>query len=543
MENSYANKQILVVDDFSEFRRSLVQMLEQLGARHIDQAGTGEDAIEMCQQRSYHIILCDYNLGEGKDGQALHEELISRKLISSGTLFVMVTAEDSMAMVLASLECEPDAYLTKPFGRTVLQSRLDRILVRKAAMSDVFSALDEDDPREGIVQCDAVMAKQPRLAMTCQRIKADLHLKLGEWKQAKAVFGQVLKKRALPWALVGKGKTLYNEGEHEAAKDCFNEAIVQNSMYLPAYDWLAKNLVKLGDMQTAQKTLERAVHLSSKAVPRQVTLGDLAQDNQDTPAAVKAYRQVVKFGRYTHHRSPDHAITLAQCLADAMTSASGLNNKRMADEALKNLRILKQDYIKQPEVLIRADLKAASVLEKSGQSARAEETRANALKNSAELPEIESPQTYIELARAFVDSGQEERGQTLLEEALELHQDNNAIRNQVAEMIADKKILQCSNEAAEQNSIGVKFFEQKRYGEATEAFLQALKLAPKNASYLLNATQTALETFNLSGDERAIDRALSYLAKLRSLAPNDYRYARFQELLHLAAQAKSETRR
>ena len=74
---SYNQKRFLIVDDFSDFRSSVKSMLGQMAAKHIDIAANGEEAIAQCRNCKYDIILHDYNLGEGKNGQQVLEELHS----------------------------------------------------------------------------------------------------------------------------------------------------------------------------------------------------------------------------------------------------------------------------------------------------------------------------------------------------------------------------------------------------------------------------------------------------------------------------------
>ena len=61
----YSNKRFLVVDDFSDFRTSMKSMLRDIGAKDVDTADRGEDALAMCRPKRYDIILHDYNLGAG----------------------------------------------------------------------------------------------------------------------------------------------------------------------------------------------------------------------------------------------------------------------------------------------------------------------------------------------------------------------------------------------------------------------------------------------------------------------------------------------
>ena len=75
----YSRTRFLIVDDFSDFRTSLKSMLRDLGAKDVDTADRGEDTLVMCRHKRYDIILHDYNLGAGKNGQQVLEELIAGK--------------------------------------------------------------------------------------------------------------------------------------------------------------------------------------------------------------------------------------------------------------------------------------------------------------------------------------------------------------------------------------------------------------------------------------------------------------------------------
>ncbi len=106
----YGQKSFLIVDDFTDFRTSTRSMLRELGARDVDTADSGEQALRMCAQKRYDFVLQDFHLGDGKkNGQQVLEDLLLDKLISHECVFIMVTAESSQAIVLSALEHEPDA--------------------------------------------------------------------------------------------------------------------------------------------------------------------------------------------------------------------------------------------------------------------------------------------------------------------------------------------------------------------------------------------------------------------------------------------------
>ncbi len=200
----YSNKRFLIVDDFSDFRNSVKAMLRDMGAREVDTADRGEEALSLCCNKRYDIILHDYNLGSGKNGQQVLEELeelIAGKLISHQCIFVMVTAESSQAMVLSALEHEPDAYLTKPFNRASLDQRLDKLVERKTALKSILQALDKQDPAAVLSACKALGQQDKRYVPLCQRYQATALRDLGRSSELE----QLLKRCWLSAPSVGAG--------------------------------------------------------------------------------------------------------------------------------------------------------------------------------------------------------------------------------------------------------------------------------------------------------------------------------------------------
>ena len=132
---SLKDKKILVVDDFAEMRTTLRGMLESYDANAVTMASSGEEAIQLISNNRYDVILCDYNLGDGKDGQQVLEEAKLRGKLPYASVFIMITAETTSFMVMGALEHQPDDYLAKPFTRTVLQSRIKRQLEKHPGSS------------------------------------------------------------------------------------------------------------------------------------------------------------------------------------------------------------------------------------------------------------------------------------------------------------------------------------------------------------------------------------------------------------------------
>ena len=119
---------ILIVDDVREMRTSLRALAKSMGAESIYLAKSGAEAIELLQANEISIVLCDYYLGEGRDGQQVFEEAKEHGMIAPTAAFVMITADNTMDVVMAVVEHQPDGYLIKPLDIQILRQELARWL-------------------------------------------------------------------------------------------------------------------------------------------------------------------------------------------------------------------------------------------------------------------------------------------------------------------------------------------------------------------------------------------------------------------------------
>ena len=154
-------KKVLVVDDFQEVRLMLRTMVEPLGPSVLKLAETGENAIELMEDDDFDVVLCDYNLGEGKDGQQVLEEAKSRGLLPYSSIYIMATAENTSDMVMGAIDYLPDDYISKPFNRTVIHARLKKLLEKKENLNDISKAIADKDYKKAIECCDDLLQNAP----------------------------------------------------------------------------------------------------------------------------------------------------------------------------------------------------------------------------------------------------------------------------------------------------------------------------------------------------------------------------------------------
>lgn len=115
---------ILAVEDDERIRSAVKLALEDEGWT-VDEAGSGEDAIELFARSAPDVVLIDIML-PGIDGFELCRTL--RR--SSAVPIVMVTARNDTHDVVAGLEAGADDYLTKPFAPKELSARIRALLRR-----------------------------------------------------------------------------------------------------------------------------------------------------------------------------------------------------------------------------------------------------------------------------------------------------------------------------------------------------------------------------------------------------------------------------
>ena len=115
---------ILAVEDDERIRSAVKLALEDEGWT-VDEAESGEQAIEVFQRSNPDVVLIDIML-PGIDGFELCRTL--RR--TSDVPVVMVTARNDTHDVVAGLEAGADDYLTKPFAPKELSARIRALLRR-----------------------------------------------------------------------------------------------------------------------------------------------------------------------------------------------------------------------------------------------------------------------------------------------------------------------------------------------------------------------------------------------------------------------------
>jgi two-component system, chemotaxis family, chemotaxis protein CheY len=116
---------VLVVDDYKTMIRIIRNLLKQLGFANVDEAGDGTAALDMMRQKSYGLVISDWNMEPMTGYELLREVRADDRL--SRTPFIMVTAESKTENVIAAKKAGVNNYIVKPFNAATLKAKIDAV--------------------------------------------------------------------------------------------------------------------------------------------------------------------------------------------------------------------------------------------------------------------------------------------------------------------------------------------------------------------------------------------------------------------------------
>lgn len=524
MAISLKQSTILVVDDFQGMRSMLTGFLKLMGVTRIDNASNAKEAVALLSSKKIDIVICDYNLGAGQNGQQILEEAKHKNYIGYSTIWVMVTAEKTMDMFMGAAETRPDDYLLKPVTAALLETRLNKLIEKKASLEPVEQAIRAKDYQRAITLCDEQLGVHSANTQEFQRIKSEMLMSMGEFKAAEDFFESILATRSVPWAKTGLGKVHFLTGNFLRAKDLFQDVLDENKMYLDAADWLAKTLTALGDLAQAQSVLARAMELSPNAIVRQKNLADVAYKNGAFDLAQSSYEKAIKLGQHSVHKSSGTYAGLAKVLTAKDAPA----------EALKILDSSRKEFKDDPEAALQTAVVESMAYQQMGQTEKAEAALTEARGLMSRQPAATGTDTALDMANVLFKLGRKDEACGLLEGVVKNNHENAGIIKMVEAAFVDagmgeegaERIKKSSQEVININNQGVVLANQGKFEDGIKLLRQALQNMPNNDLMLMNLCGMILGLMSRTGkrDDRLIYEARELLDRVRRINPSNKKY-------------------
>lgn len=522
-------QKILIVDDHVEARSALKSMLDMLHADDVDSATDGREAMDLIMENDYDLVLSDYNLGKGKDGQQVLEEARYTNRLRAVSSFVMITGENAIDRVMGALEYDPDAYITKPYTLSTLRDKLYRLSLVKATLHPVNTAIDKGEIDWAIELSEQVMTEQPRLLLPVSRIMGKLCLRKKRYQDALAVFDRVLESRPASWARLGQAVSLHYLGESEQAFELLRATLDDHPLYVQCHDWLARLLQLRNEPDEAQKELEAAVEISPRAVLRQLELGQLALANEDYPVAQAAFEQAMRLGRFSCYKSSDTYRQFVEVAQKNLSSAATRENRLLCSKAVRALDEMRQEFSGQLSVIFDANVAESKTFTIVADDDKARSSANKAEQVLARMPEPSGSQK-LQMTEVYLDTGQARKAADTLDKMRDEGIEDD-LQQRFAALEEQLNDINMREVSADLNEEGVKHYEAGRYPEAIAAFDRAVRYKEAGISVMLNAVQAKVSFIEQEAlDVAQLKDCYRLLRRIGSVGRQDDRHDRFERL-------------
>lgn len=510
----------LLVEPHSGMRVSLHNMLNLCGINKIEHALTASTAVRAIQAKVFDLVLCEYELGTGQDGQQLLEDIRHHKLTPLSTIFIMVTAERAYAKVVSAAELAPSDYLLKPFTADMLLERVLKAIEKRKAFVEVYNLMEQGFIREAIEACLEGENSYPKYAVDFMRLRAELHVTLGEALEAEELYIKLHEMRAVAWARLGLAKTLYMQGRYEEAESILSNLVSENSKYMDAYDWLSKTHEAIGALPEAKSVLDTAITVSPHAVRRLRKLGSLALETGDIETAENVLKKVVSKAKYSEFRDPEDHVKLV----DALVKKGDHNQAKSVIRDLEK----SMSGIKKTEAC-RA-ISAAMVHASTGDVAKLSEELDAAVQANREEIGL-SNEIKLGLAKSCLENDREDAASEVIMEVMRNAPNQNMVSKalNVFESAGKghlgKELAQRSQkEVKDLVALGVQKAKEGDYRGSVDLMSSAARKSPDNPQVVLNAALAALKCIeNLGWDPATGNLAKQLIESAARLDPMNTR--------------------
>jgi DNA-binding response OmpR family regulator len=486
------NQRILIVDDQRAFQLMFKGILYSMGATNVAFAPTGEQALAKCANVNYDILFVDYHLGVGKNGKQLLEDLREKKLLGPHSIFMLVTGENTVPMVMSAVELEPDDYLVKPFSQNVLRSRIQRIKRKKTQLGGVYQALFDEQAEQVVTLCQQEIGTEGRYQQFCKRVLVENLIKLNHLDEAEYILQETLSQRRSGWALLLQAKVYYRQNRFEDSMVLCKEAIENNRYFAEAYDIQAQNYRAMGEIDNAFSSIQAAAEIAPYSMQRQYLVMEIARDLNNIPQQVLASKQLYEITRRSIKQDIIHLLNYIRTVIEAAVRADEpASRNRYLQEVSLALQRVKRDEMMTREInfdLFEA-LCQARLESLNGAQYQAKKTYAAVSEELHDQHQILPDAIFL-----LNQIGEYEQAATL-QKLLPAELMANPVLNSLfgdQQHFVDQKQLQFG----ELNKAGIKSYKEGNFTAAVRQFEAALEVAPMNTGSALNLIQASIQLLN-----------------------------------------------
>jgi two-component system, chemotaxis family, chemotaxis protein CheY len=282
----------LIVDDESQMRRTIGNMMSRIGFDNILYAENGAVALSFLQNSPIDLVICDINMPE-MNGLELFKNIRANKKMRD-VCFIFVTAEVRRETVTRAAEEGGGAYILKPFVMATLEDRVMDILRRRFYPTKFETHLKH--------------FREHMDAFNIQEAEKEIAEALEDDPES-------------PSLLFYMGQISVHKGLTDNAMNYFKSAIEKKPLFVKAYDALGKLCEDQGETGEALELYEKAHGISASNSERLVALSKLHIKNGEPEKAMGLLKKAA--------RDLDQDASVSGHLIGELYMASGENEKAL----------------------------------------------------------------------------------------------------------------------------------------------------------------------------------------------------------------------
>ena len=528
-----SENRFLIVDNYPFGRDALRRSLLSIGVQDVDIAVSASAAIAMCKQKDYDFVFADYDLGEGKNGQQLLEELRGQKLLRNISAFVILTAETTRDIVLNTLEFQPDDYLAKPYNQNLLLRRVKRLLRFKASLHPVFQAIDDGNYSLAIQHGENYLEDEDEFRSNALRILAGLYTGTGDWEQALKIYDHELAARDSDWARLGLAKVYMQQNRFQESEALFLELIDINYMYIEAYENLSAIYLLQEQLQKAEDIMQKAVEVSPLSLRRMHVYAAICEKNNHFENAVNSWRNIIKVSRNTKSASADNHLNLSRCLSDYCDHNDNYDDASVTNEIFSNFSKMREKFHVYGDVELQSLFIEGRAHYYRGDKVSSKHCMEEAEKIFENNPSAFSENSQLEFAKSLSQTGNNDKAGELLRRLAGSSKDPDILSK--ADKVLDEPVSKDGkSKIIILNRQGIQFFKAADYQKAARSFREAKTFFPKNIELNLNLVQALFKLIKISSSdydcEQWLLEAEQCLHHIRAIPHNHKKYDNYQRL-------------
>lgn len=536
------NQRVLIVDDQRAFQLMFKGILYSMGATNVAFAPTGEQALAKCANVSYDILFVDYHLGIGKNGKQLLEDLREKKLLAPHSIFMLVTGENSVPMVMSAVELEPDDYLVKPFSQNVLRSRIQRIKRKKTQLATLYQALFDQQTEQVIGLCQQEIASEGRYQQFCKRVLVENLIAQQQYDQAEQILQATLSQRRNGWALLLQARLCFEQQRYAESLLLCQEAIEDNRYFAEAYDIQAQVYLAQKEAELAFSSIQTAAEIAPFNMARQYLLLDIARELNNVSQQVQASKQLYEITRRSVKQDVVHMLNYIRTIIDAAVGAedTAIRNRYLQEVSLALQRVKRDDNMtREIDFNLFEDLCQARLESLSGAQYQAKKTYA------AVAEQLQHEHQVLPDAIFLLNQIGEFEQATALKQLLPAEHMKNPLLKALfndQQSFVDQKQLQFG----ELNKAGIQSYKTGDYTAAVSRFEAALELAPMNTGCALNLIQASIQLLNSQQKRKSVElfeRCKKTFRVVDNMPLPEHHRVRYKELLQQFGKLREEFRR